>query len=391
MSQCLLIERINVQNANAVSGFTWGFPAITHFLGFTHNLERKLINNESFNRIALSGCVVVAHEQTVLTYKESSNTRFSQYKTAQYLGLKFDKGILKDPAINEEAKMNMTVSLLIPVAGYLEGLEEEFIDFIKNACQLQRLAGGTILDIHHLQLINLTDDNALRRMRNNLLPGFVLQDRSSYLEDHFLNLQKTNPQVELLDAWFDFIALKQAARPICDLIDKYFSNRADDEPQLSTLNELWLEHKDESYQSDSIPAELVDYFAEHHEELDSKLLEQWQDYINPNEKVSANWEYVKKPESGFLVPIMTGYKAITELFPAGEIEGARDVETDVCFVESVHSIGEWQSVHRLKKEKEWQASVWRYAPFEQDWYLCKQFTEEKKIEEVLDDNFDPYA
>jgi CRISPR-associated protein Csy2 len=36
MNQYILIERIKVQNANAIAGFTWGFPAITHFLGFVH-------------------------------------------------------------------------------------------------------------------------------------------------------------------------------------------------------------------------------------------------------------------------------------------------------------------------------------------------------------------
>ena len=63
MSQFLLIERIKVQNANAASGFTWGFPAITHFLGFSHNLERKLKLNKGLSDITLSGCMVIAHEQ----------------------------------------------------------------------------------------------------------------------------------------------------------------------------------------------------------------------------------------------------------------------------------------------------------------------------------------
>jgi CRISPR-associated protein Csy2 len=69
---------------------------------------------------------------------------------------------------------------------------------------------------------------------------------------------------------------------------------------------------------------------------------------------------------------MTGYKAITELFAAGEIDGARDAETDVRFVEAVHSIGEWQSVHRLKTLELWSSSVWKYHYDEEGWYLCRQ-------------------
>jgi CRISPR-associated protein Csy2 len=372
MSQYLLIERIKVQNANAASGFTWGFPAITHFLGFSHNLNRKLQSYGELSNLVLDGCMVVAHEQHVHTYKDGATTRFSQYKTAQYLGLKFDKGILKDPAINEEAKMNMTVSLLIPVDGYLGGLQESLIEFIKNECHLQRLAGGTVLSVANVDIVDLANEEQLKSVRRKLLPGFVLQDSSAYLADHFANLKERNPNAELLDAWFDFITLKQVARPACELLDKHLVNQAEKSPSLSTLNDIWLEHKSQPYQKENIPNELITYFVGQQENINSKILIQWQSYLEPNEKTSANWEYVKKPQAGYLVPIMTGYKAITNVYSAGEIDGARDSETDLCFVESVHSVGEWQSVHRLKSQEQWQASVWSYAPYEKDWYLCQQ-------------------
>lgn len=372
MSKYLLIERIKVQNANAVSGFTWGFPAITHFLGFTHNLNRKLQSNDELNELILDGCIVIAHEQHVHTYKDGATTRFSQYKTAQYLGLKFDKGTLKDPAINEEAKMNMTVSLLIPVEGYLGGLQEELTAFIKNTCYIQRLAGGSVLSIKNVKIIDLSEEEQVKNLRRKLLPGFVLQDKSNDLEEYFSMLKDSNPKAELLDAWFDFIALKQVARPACELIDKHLTTQAKKDKSFSLLNEIWIEHKDQPYQQENIPNEVVTYFAEQQESIDSKILIQWQSYMEPNEKTSANWEYVKKPQLGYLVPIMTGYKAITDRYPAGEIDGARDTETDLCFVEAVHSIGEWQGVHRLKNEDQWLASVWRYAPYEKDWYLCQQ-------------------
>ncbi|MGL5908079.1 MAG: type I-F CRISPR-associated protein Csy2 [Shewanella sp.] len=371
MSKYLLIERIKVQNANAASGFTWGFPAITHFLGFSHNLDRKLKSNETLNSLALDGCMVVAHEQHVHTYKDGSTTRFSQYKTAQYLPLKFDGGILKDPAINEEAKMNMTVSLLIPVKGYLGELQDMLEEFIKNICHIQRLAGGTILSVADVKILDLTNDEQLKRVRRKLLPGSVLQDRSDYLEQHFSDLKTCNPKAELLDAWFDFIVLKQVARPTCELLDKHFTSQ-EKNTSFSRLCDIWLEHKSKPYQQDAIPNELIIYFSEQQESIDSKIFMQWQNYLTPNEKTSANWEYDKKPQAGYLVPIMTGYKAITEVYPAGEIDGARDAATDLCFVESVHSVGEWQSVHRLKSKEDWQASVWRYAPYEKIWYLCQQ-------------------
>lgn len=389
MSQFLLIERIKVQNANAASGFTWGFPAITHFLGFSHHLSRKLMADALFKGISLKGCMVIAHEQQILSYKEASNTRFSQNKTAQYLGLKFEHGRLKDPAINEEAKMNMTVSLLIPVEGYLGAKQELLIDFIQNACQLQRLAGGLILNINDIQLIDASDEINIKRLRNTLLPGFVLQDRSHYLEQHYLELKKNHSQAELLDAWFDFIVLKQVARPFCELIDRHFAKPFKNTEPLFELSAMWLSHKNQPYEPGQIPNALMQYFAKEQDSLNPQLVAQWKNYVQPNEKVSAHWEYTIKPEAGFLVPIMTGYKAITEVFKAGEISGTRDSETDLCFVESVHSIGEWQSIHRLKTPEHWRASVWNYAPSEQDWYLCRQLLTEHQ--DLSNDEFDPYA
>ena len=80
---------------------------------------------------------------------------------------------------------------------------------------------------------------------------------------------------------------------------------------------------------------------------------------------------------------MTGYKAISQVYEQNPdndmaVPGARDNETDVCFVESVHSIGEWQSVHRIKSTEALANSLWHYAPYEEHWYLCKQGIEHHK-------------
>ncbi|SBS28180.1 CRISPR-associated protein Csy2 [Marinomonas spartinae] len=372
MSQYLLIERIKVQNANAASGFTWGFPAITNFLGFSHNLCRKLTEDSSLNSLSLGGCAVIAHSSHSNTFEVENGLLFSQHRGTSYLDTTNPADTYKSPSIIEEAKMNMTVSLLIPVEGYLGGLQELLKEFIKNACQIQRLAGGTVLSVANVDIIDLAKDEQLKSIRRKLLPGFILQNRSSYLAEHFSMLKESNPKAELLDAWFDFIALKQVARPACELLDRHLADQAEKSEPLSLLNDIWLEHKSQPYQQENLPNELITYFAEQQECIDPKILMQWQNYLEPNEKTSANWEYAKKPQSGYLVPIMTGYKAITDVYPAGEIDGARDSETDLCFVEAVHSIGEWQSVHRLKKLEQWQTSVWRYAPYEKDWYMCQQ-------------------
>src|SRR5690606_16030715 len=116
-------------------------------------------------------------------------------------------------------------------------------------------------------IVDLAKEDQLRSTKRKLLPGFVLQDRSDYLAEHFSKLKESNPKAELLDAWFDFIALKQVARPACDLIDKHFASQAEKSEPLSLLNDVWLEHKSQPYQKENLPNELIAYFAEQQENI----------------------------------------------------------------------------------------------------------------------------
>ncbi len=389
MSQYVLLNRVRVQNANAVSGFTWGFPAITHFLGFTHNLHRKLKQHPDFNAFNLQGCAVIAHEHQVHSYRTSGNINFSQNKASHFMKVEFkakkDGGGLKDPSVIEEAKMNMTVSLLIGFDGYAGNQEESFKEWIRKISQIQRLAGGTVLDIDSVDLLDLGEESNLRSLKQKLLPGFVLQDRSEYLASHYEKLQQKKTDVELIDAWLNFSALKQKARPKIGLIEKHLQKRRKDNSGDEEFEQFltgWKDHKSEPYDQNNIPSLLKTYFASLDSKSNNKLLEQWQSYCNPTEKTDADWEYVKKPEKGYLVPIMTGYKAISQVYEKDTVDGARDNATDVCFVESVHSVGEWQSVHRIKTIEALANSLWYYAPYEEHWYLCKQGIEHHKPEDT---------
>ena len=110
MSQYIVINRIKVQNANAIAGFTWGFPAITNSLGFVQNLSRKLANIKNYQDITLTGVAVVAHEHKTHTFGRYER-RFIQSRNPPYLKNDVDKVVTgKAPSVIEEGKMNMTVS-----------------------------------------------------------------------------------------------------------------------------------------------------------------------------------------------------------------------------------------------------------------------------------------
>ena len=383
MNQYILIDHIKVQNANAVAGFTWGFPAITHFLGFVHNLSRKLANVEKYKDVSLSGCAVIAHEHKVHTYWSGYEKRFTQSRNPPYLhGIEAGKKRKTAPVI-EEGKMNMTVSLLIGCDGNIGNRADGLREWLKNSCLLQRLAGGTIigLDVEQISFFSLESKWDVSLLTRKLLPGFILQDRSGYLTDHYQDLLDADPKAELLDGWLDFSALKYKARPKCDLISKHINLLATKEPGnqvVISLTEAWQSHLEVPYQESRIPQVVNDYFDRFEPSKANKiLLQQWLEYCQPTEKTPADWQYVKKPRPGYLVPIMTGYKAISQVYLNKEVAGTRDAETDVCFVESVHSIGEWQSVHRLRKPEDLQQSLWHYH-YEENWYLCKQGVIEEK-------------
>jgi CRISPR-associated protein Csy2 len=375
MSQYIVISRIKVQNANAIAGFTWGFPAITHFLGFTHNLSRKLADTEKYQDITLSGCAVVAHEHKAHTFGRYER-RFIQNRNPPYLKKDVDKVLMgKAPSVIEEGKMNMTVSLLIGCNGNIGNRREGFLKWVQKTCMLQRLAGGTILDINEIKPHNAENSSDVRNITRKLLPGFVLLDRSKYLESHYQELSKDDPDVELLDAWLDFSMLKQKARPKSDLISKHLQGLLKKEPgnpQFVQFLEAWQQHLGIPFEEVGVPEELITHFAQlEKNKANKRLLLQWEIYCEPDEKTDADWEYVLKPETGYLVPIMTGYKAITPVYKNDEVGNTRDNETDVCFVESVHSIGEWQSMHHIKTPQQLQNCLWRYH-YEENWYLCKQ-------------------
>ncbi|MBT9099650.1 type I-F CRISPR-associated protein Csy2 [Methylovulum psychrotolerans] len=303
----IVFERISVQDANCIAGFTYGFPAITHFLGFGHALSRKLSVSQ---QLALQGCAVICHQHQIHTYKfeGQSNSVFVQSKNPPTTRAKANK----TPPIIEEGKMDMTVSLVmacpdlsISRIAEINALKQTII----NLAYQHRLAGGSIQHIADLHILNKDEQKLLKIIKRLLLPGFVLMDRADLLASHYLSLKQQQPNTELVDAWLDFSALKYQAKP--------------------------------------------------------KLKE---NELEPTDKTEAEWLRLEKPAKGWLVPMTNGYKAISPVYPAGEVANTRDSITPVCFVETAHSIGEWRSLHRIQRVSD---MLWHYR-HEQDWYLCQQ-------------------
>lgn len=311
-SAFIIFERMDVQDANCIAGFTYGFPSITHFMGFGHALSRRLCHAR---KLQLQGCAVICHHHQLHAYKTS---RYGDYVFAQSKNPPvFKKHASSTPPIVEEGKMNMVVSLIMECPNFKLSRQADIVA-LKQQLLLSafkhRLAGGSIQRIQSVQVLTKKNDpeeqkKQARQIKRKLLPGFVLMDRSDLLEEYYQEKKQSNPEVEFIDAWLDFSAMKYQAKPIL------------------TENET-----------------------------------------EPNEKTAAEWVLLEKPRGGWLVPITNGYKAISPVYPPGQVANARDPKYPFCFVEAIHSIGEWRSMHRIQDVAE---LLWQYH-YEPDWYLCRQ-------------------
>jgi CRISPR-associated protein Csy2 len=339
MKSLLILRNIKVENANAIAGLTYGFPAISSFLGFTHALSRSL---EKDHGLRLGGCAVVCHHHHVRTHQPAgwgdhvfSLTRNPLTKDAN------------SPAFVEEGRMHMEVSLVIECdftgddfdfgTGNYEQDVRQFESAILNKVLTQRLAGGTIQAMRRtrpVEFVGIPEDNdkkeAFRRVQmRRLLPGFVLVDRSDLLSAHFQKRRADNPKAELIDAWLDFAALKYGAQ-------------ADQQAGTKT---------DESAAA------------------------------------KVTWQRIPKPADGWLVPMASGFKAISPLYPNGAVANTRDATTPFRFVESAYSVGQWISPHRIQALEQ---LFWRYR-IDADWYLCRNSYQAPDEGDPLESESEPAA
>lgn len=197
----LLLKNVRVEDANAISGLTYGFPCITAFMGWAHALSRKLPTELD---ITLDGVLVASHKNYVFATKP--NGKFGDYHFEQKRPSLDQKG--KSPSSNEEGRLTMVVSLIVEVNNFDISKEEELLANIKQMAPYMRLAGGKIITIEDYAIIKEGEDQwALR----TIMPSFVLMDRHDYLAKHYSNRLELDKEVSLIECWLDFSVLKQSS------------------------------------------------------------------------------------------------------------------------------------------------------------------------------------
>lgn len=301
----ILLPRLQIQNANAISGpMSWGFPSPTAFAGFVHALQRQL-SHVLHNGFGAVG--IVCHQFDPQVSRPPGKRTYAFNLTRNPQGK--DGGTA---AIVEEGRAHMEVSLLLTLLDTIDS--EERIFFAQDVMEIahtMRLAGGSMLPQR--------PGKRYEAIFHSLPPSQAEQDKA------FRKLRRS-----LLPGF----ALVQRE----DRLAEHLHQMQKKEAQANALDAL----------------------------LDITRLNIEPNQINSEEPNEHQWDIRRQP--GWLVPIPVGYAAISPLFAPGEVRNARDNETPFRFVESLYSLGEWVSPHRLTTLQ--QLLWYRQTDMENGIYRC---------------------
>lgn len=186
MTPYLLIRKIKIQNANAMSSpITIGFPAMTAWLGGAHALERRLRQRPEWADLRFSRLAVSCHEYNLQTYRGRGDYEHSVIITANPL-VKGSSGWTR-PSFIEEGRIHLTVSLLLELqsSSLDANNSHKLVTAVSEALAQMKLASGDILDFDptmEVVFISEGDAQTERRMLRKLMPGYVLIERRDLME-----------------------------------------------------------------------------------------------------------------------------------------------------------------------------------------------------------------
>lgn len=288
----LVLPHLRVQNANAVSSsLTHGFPSMTAFLGLMWALERK--SRATGMDLAFKAVGAVCHDHQEHITEGGFVKSFCLTRNP----IDKDGGTA---AIVEEGRIHLDLSLVFAIRGGRWNREPESrqtgLATLAELLAGMRIAGGVLLPPAQLRrrryqpwIVDLTGTEDDRQVEFRRMRMRLLPGFALVLRDDRLESRLSELQAE---------------DPTATRLDAWLS--------LSRIN--WR------YQPD----------ANHGK---------------------GEWRNDRRGQ-GWIVPIPIGYTALGALHAAGSVANARDASTPFRFVESLYSIGEWVSPHRLQSAEQ---------------------------------------
>lgn len=325
----LLFKNLNIQQANAISSpLTYGFPAISGFVGAIHNLNRKI--QKIYPDISLNGVLIACHHYELQAYRTHSYADYTFNQTRNPL-----KKNGNSASIIEEGKIHINISLVVEVTTSSESQDKLnnkeyakiFATTLSQLLTQQRIAGGSVLDLPKTQLFTLSESG---KILDHLQPAFILMDATPELLAITKELQ-TGIKYHVNDG--NIIMIKdENDQPV---LSHYVAN-----PDATALDAL------------------LETACLHHIPLQT-------------EDLSMKWDIKNiKQNHGWLVPIPIGYQGIYPPFSAGELKQSRSITYPSQYVEILYSLGKWVFPYRLKDQFE--QCFWRYTTPQDNLYLYQQ-------------------
>jgi CRISPR-associated protein Csy2 len=173
MKQVLLLSKIKIHNANALSSpYTIGFPAMSGWLGFMHNLQRKL--SIDFADIKFNGVAVSVHEMNLHTYKGENDFNYSIISKRNPMG---KDG--KPTAFIEEARCDLRVSIAIEYENIDTRDLDNFYQKLTTILHQLKIVSGDVMgfDESKIKTFIISEEKDFKNLLRYLMPGFCLVSR----------------------------------------------------------------------------------------------------------------------------------------------------------------------------------------------------------------------
>jgi CRISPR-associated protein Csy2 len=332
-SHLLVLPHLRVQNANAVSGpLTHGFPPVTAFLGLMWALERKARAAGLDTAFQAVGVVCHAYQEQI-SQKGLCLTRNSLLTREE--AKKVDRtGRFETPSIVEEGRIHLELSLVFALHSerWNNALQETIdsdIAQVKTWLEDMRVAGGIVLP--------------------------STQPKRSRYQPFHVNLTGTED-----DQQTEFGKARMRLLPGFTLVAR---------------DELLDARQADLLKSNGKTMRLDAWL--------SLARVNWHYQPDPKDG-TGQWLHDRK-DLGWIVPVPVGYGALSKVYPPGSVANARDAVTPFCFVESLYSVGQWVSPHRLQSA---QQMLW-YADSQpgNGLYRCRNdYRPAQSVTESLDDS-----
>lgn len=204
----LLFKKVMIDGANTISSpLTYGFPAITGFLGSFHAMSRKMADDESLSEVSLGGVLLACHDCQPQMYRPNSYNNYTFNQTRNPI-----KKDGKTASIIEEGKCRLVMSFVVEVLADTTLTTEQQASAIQNTkqwIQQQRMAGGSVRGLARFEPVQFFENSDISAVIPQLLPAFILMDAQNEFAQIINDVQKDNPDATPLDALIEVCALHQ--------------------------------------------------------------------------------------------------------------------------------------------------------------------------------------